>query len=102
MSIKISVRRGSIYLSAEAVNTYFPGLEAVIVIIRDGELCVLPVQHVSAGGCLLKIRNSSGDCVAAALDVFAANGLEEWVQDDLEAAWDSSKAALVCSLPTQR
>ena len=99
MSIKISISRGSIYIPSEVYDTYINGIEAIIALIRDGKLFVLPVQHVSAGGCLLKIRNARGDRVAAAQDVFAANELSDAVWSNLDVHWDSSQMALVCELP---
>jgi hypothetical protein len=101
MSAEISIRRGSIYLPADVYQLYFPEIEAIIAIIRDGVLLIMPVQHVSAGGCLLKIRNAQGDRVAAAQDVFVANDLGEWSCDNLKAEWDQSQAALVCVIPSK-
>lgn len=98
MCAEISVKRGSIYVPADVYQLYFPGIEAIIAIIRDGVLQIMPVQHISAGGCLLKIRNTRGDRVAAAQDVFVANGLGEWSCDNLKAEWDQSLAALVCTI----
>lgn len=101
MSALISINRGSIYLPHSVYETYFSGIDAIIVLITDGALRILPVQHVSAGGCLLKIRNARGDRVAAAQDVFAANGLSDWTREDLEVKWDQSQAALICDLPSE-
>ncbi|WP_422342822.1 hypothetical protein [Parasphingorhabdus sp.] len=100
MSAEISIRRGSIYVPADVYELYFPEIEAIIAIIRDGVLQIMPVQHVSAGGCLLKIRNAHGDRVAAAQDVFVANDLGEWSCDNLKVEWDQSQAALVCAIPS--
>lgn len=98
MSGTVDIRRGAVYLSAELCETYFRGIEAVIVLIRDGALMVLPVRQMAAGGCLLKIRNARGDRVAAATDVFAANGLAELTAEGLAAIWSASDGALVVPL----
>ena len=58
MSATVAVRNGSVYLSASVVETYFRGIEAVIVLIRDGAVSILPVYQMAAGGCLLKMRNA--------------------------------------------
>lgn len=99
MSVTVDVRKGSIYLSAAVCETYFRGLDAVIVIARDDDLHILPVRHMASGGCLLKVRNAAGDRVASAPDVFHDRGLEFWSQDGVPAAWSSEHSALVIELP---
>ena len=98
MSQKIDIKRGSIYLSADTYKTYFAGLEAVIVLIRDGHLLILPVRQMAAGGCLLKIRNAQGDRVATAPDVFAAHGLSDFSAQSLSATWSTKDGALIAAL----
>ena len=56
MSAMLTIRDGSVYLPASVVATYFRGIDAVIVLIRDSTLMVLPVHQATAGGCLLKLR----------------------------------------------
>ena len=97
--MRLSVRRGSVYLPAALCARHFSGLDAVIVLIRDGRLMVLPVRQMSAGGTLLKIRNARGDRVAAAPDVFAANGLDDLEAEDLPVRWSAEDAALIADLP---
>lgn len=65
MSASVMVRNGSIYLDAGVVERYFKGIDAVVVLIREGELQILPVHQMAAGGCLLKICNAAGDLVAS-------------------------------------
>ncbi len=96
---RVSVRRGAVYLPAGLCARYFSGLDAVIVLIREGRLMVLPVMHMTAGGTLLKIRNARGDRVAAAPDVFDANGLSDFAAEDLPARWSAEDAALIVALP---
>ena len=98
MSARIDVRDGSVYLDADVVERYFKGIDAVIVLIREGELQILPVHRMAAGGCLLKMRNAAGDRVANSPDVFRANNLESWRADGLEAAWSAEKGALIITL----
>ena len=99
MSAVISIRQGAVYLSAEVVGTYFSGIDAVIVLIRDGVLMVMPVHQATAGGCLLKLRNASGDRVASARDVFQDQGLLDLVAVDIAAQWVSESGALCAPLP---
>lgn len=98
MSRTIDIKRGSIYISADVYDTYFAGLEAVIVLIREDSLMILPVRQMASGGCLLKIRNASGDRVATAPDVFEAHGLIDFTTSDLPAHWSAEDGALVVHL----
>lgn len=99
MSANLSIRNGSIYLSSVVYDTYFRGLDAVIVIVRDEELHILPVQQMTAGGYILKIRNANGDRVVAAPDVFTEHNLMSWQTEDVEAKWCADRGALTCALP---
>jgi hypothetical protein len=82
------------------VDTYFSGIDAVIVLIRDGELMVVPVHQASAGGCLLKVRNAAGDRVVQARDVFQDRDLLDFATDALAAGWRTDKGALCAALPS--
>jgi hypothetical protein len=99
MSARITLRDGSVYLPAEVVATYFRGIDAVIVLIREGRLMILPVRQATAGGCLLKLRNAVGDRVAQARDVFQDRGLLDLKLVDLPAYWVSEDGALCAELP---
>ena len=95
----ISVRRGAVYLPAAVADTYFKGIEAVIMLIREGELLVMPVHQMGSGGCLLKRRNAAGDRVASAPDVFEANGFGDLAADELAGGWSSKAGAFRITLP---
>ncbi len=99
MTATVDVRQGAIYLSASVVETYFRDIAAVIVLIDRNELQVLPVHQMAAGGCLLKVRNSAGDRVASAPDVFHANDLGAFEAQNLTANWSSERGALLVNLP---
>jgi hypothetical protein len=94
VSARVDVRAGSVYLPAAVADVYFRGVEAVVVLIRDGGLEILPVRQMAAGGCLLKVRNAAGDRLASAPDVFFANGLGDWTAAGLEAAWSPERGSL--------
>jgi hypothetical protein len=99
MSALVTVRDGSVYLPAAVVATYFRGIDAVVVLIREGTLMILPVHQATAGGCLLKLRNAAGDRVAQARDVFQDQGLLSQNLVDLPAQWVSEQGALCAVLP---
>ena len=99
MSRKVSIREGSIYLPCSLVETYFRGIEAVIVLIQQDELMVMPVHQSTSGGCLLKIRNAAGDRVVQARDVFQDQDLLELSIEGLPVVWRSEKGALCAILP---
>lgn len=99
MSATVDIRKGSIYLSASVVETYFQDIGAVIILIEEGDVLVLPVHQMAAGGCLLKIKNLAGDRVAMAPDVFHANGLGDFSAAGLEATWSRERGALKISIP---
>ena len=93
------MRAGSVYLPAEVADAYFRGVAAVVLLIRDGVLQILPVRQTASGGCLLKIRNGAGDRVASAPDLFQDNGLGDWRAAGLEARWSSDHGGLLIPLP---
>ena len=90
----ISIRNGSIYLPADVVDRYFRGIDAVIVLIDEGELMILPVHQATSGGCLLKLRNAAGDRVVQARDVFQDRDFLDFSSDNLAVTWKSSQGAL--------
>lgn len=100
MNQKVDIKNGSIYLSAQMAKTYFNNIKAVIILIRDKQIQIMPVQHMASGGCLLKQRNIAGDKIASAPDVFQANGLQNWDESGLTALWSSADGALIINLPT--
>ena len=102
MTARLDVRAGAVYLPAAVVETYFTGIDTVILLIRDGCLQILPVHRMAAGGCLLKVRNAAGDRVAVAPDVFHANGLGDWSAEGLDARWSAEQGALLVNLPVDK
>jgi hypothetical protein len=90
----VVVKRGSVYLTRETCERYFPGLESVILLRRDNDLVIMPVRHAAGGGHILKLRNSAGDRVVNAADFFRQNGLEDTVELHLQAFWCAKQAGL--------
>lgn len=93
----VSLRRGALYLACEVYDRYFAGLEAVILLRRDRDLCVLPVRHAAAGGYLLKVRNKAGDRVVHAPDFFREQNVDEDVALELSVIWSTERGALVAA-----
>lgn len=100
MTTTVSIARGSVYLCADTCATYFAGLDAVALLVRGNELLILPIMHMAAGGTLLKIRNSAGDRVVSAPDLFAMHGLENWNAANVPSRWSSDHAALIIPIPS--
>lgn len=98
-ALTVDIERGTVRFPAAVVARYFPTIEAVVMLIDGARLRILPVLHAANGGCLLKHRNAAGDRVAAAFDVFAANGLAEFQASALPALWSSEESALIVDLP---
>lgn len=98
MAGTIDVVRGTVRFPAIVARTYFPDVDAVAVLIDGQVLRILPIRHRAAGGCLLKQRNSAGDMVAAAFDVFENQGLGDWEAFGLPVRWSSADAALLAEI----
>lgn len=96
-SSRLKVARGSLYMSRDTYDRHFPGLETVILLRRDDDLAVLPVQQAAAGGYLLKRRNANGDRVVNAADFFRSQGIEDDAELDLTADWSTSIAGLLAN-----
>ena len=92
----MTVKRGSLYLTREIYDRYFPELETVILIRRGDDLLILPVRHAASGGYLLKLRNGAGDRVVSAPDFFREQGIDDDDELCLPVTWSAENAAL-CS-----
>lgn len=94
----ISIKEGAIYLPHQIVETYFSGIDAVIVLLQEDELMVMPVHQATSGGSLLKVRNAAGDRVVQARDVFQDQDMLHFTTDSLPVKWSSEKSALCAVL----
>jgi len=96
---EIAVGRGNFYLPREICETYLPGVAAVAVLLRDGEVMIVPLIQQSAGGLLLKQRNSRGDRVIHAQEFFRSHDLaEDFALRSIPVHWSQEFAALVVEL----
>lgn len=93
----VTLRRGALYLASEVYDRYFAGLETVILLRRDRDLCILPVRNAAAGGYLLKLRNKAGDRVVHAPDFFREYGIDESIALELSVVWTAERGALVAA-----
>jgi hypothetical protein len=93
----LTLKRGSLYLSREVYDRYFPGLETIILLRRGDDLVILPVRHAAAGGYVLKLRNSAGDRVVHAPDFFRQHHIDEGSERTLAVQWSSESAGLVAT-----
>ena len=96
----LQVRNGSLYLDLELYQTYFNGLESVILVKQCKKILILPVMHPGGGGTLIKIRNARGDRVIRAQEFFRDHGLDEFVDQILPAQWNAEMAALEIEIPS--
>jgi hypothetical protein len=97
MTTTVTLQRGALYLSGEVYDRYFAGLDTVILLRRDDDLCILPVRHAAAGGYLLKLRNKAGDRVVYAPDFFRQYGIDDAAALPFAVAWSSERGALVAA-----
>lgn len=93
----ITLKSGALYMTCDIYDRYFAGLETVILLRRDNDLCILPVRHAAAGGYLLKLRNKAGDRVVHAPDFFREYGVDEATILNLSVVWSSERGALVAA-----
>ena len=90
----ITLVRGSLYLSANIYQKYFAGLEAVILLEKDGHLFIMPVRNTAGGGYLLKLKNSDGDRIIDAMDFFRERARDSFTEETIRVIWDNDMAAL--------
>ena len=93
-SVSIILKRGSLHLTVKVYETYFAGLDAVILLDRDQHLFIMPVRNTAGGGYLLKLRNPNGDRIINAMDFFRERGLDDFLERDIKVIWDKDMAAL--------
>lgn len=92
----VVLARGNLYLTRELCETYLAGIESVALLDGPAAVRIVPLQGVSAGGLLLKVRNARGDRVVHAQEFLRSNGyLEEFFERPVSAHWDARTASLV-------
>lgn len=91
---RVTIQRGSLYLTRDVYDRYFSGLQAVVLLRCDTALLVMPVRHAAGGGYLLKQRNGTGDRVVTAADFFRDHGGDDDGPRVLPAQWNSEQVGL--------
>lgn len=91
----LGLARGSLYLSRELCELYFPGIASVALLQREGGVYLLPLRGAAAGGALLKLRNARGDRVVHAPELLASLGIRESDPErHLAVRWEAEAAGL--------
>lgn len=93
---QIELVEGSIRLSKAVYDRYFDGKEGVLLIVEEGRLCLMPIDHLD-GGLLVKQRNLQGDRVIPGEEVLRNHGFGGFV-GTVTVAWDSSMGGLCLNL----
>lgn len=92
LSVELT-ENGYLHLSADLARRYFPN-DALVALVRDGELWLLPTRGPAAGGLLLKQRNRQGDRSVLIRDVLPPDTSPGW----RAAHWDDERGALRVAL----
>ncbi|HFD10969.1 MAG TPA: hypothetical protein ENJ32_00660 [Crenotrichaceae bacterium] len=90
----VQIRNGNLYLDAATYQTFFNGIESVILVNRQQKLYIMPVMNPGGGGLLIKIINSKGDRVIHAREFFCDQQVDESLNLMLPAYWNTEMAAL--------
>lgn len=86
----VRIARGSIYLDRDLCELYFPGIEAVALLLREGCVYLMPLRGTAVGGLLLKHRNAHGDRVVHATEFLSQLGIGPDAAEKLVVVqWDS-------------
>ncbi len=84
---EVGIRRGRVYLARSVCDAHFAGCSGVILLRKDTDVLVLPVQHAASGGYVLKIRNSAGDRVVDAGDFLRDHGFDDGANWESTYSW---------------
>lgn len=89
-SWQIEINRGGyLQLSAEIAERFFAE-DALVPVVKEKELWLLPLRRAQGGGLLLKHRNSHGDRSVLLLEFVP----EKFLGKTFAAFWDEANAAL--------
>jgi hypothetical protein len=88
LSVELT-EKGYLHLSADLAQRYFPN-DALVAMVRDGELWLLPTRGPAAGGLMLKQRNRQGDRSVLIWEVLPPGTSPGWRM----AHWDEERGML--------
>jgi hydrogenase maturation protease len=94
---ELELHRGSIRVRYEDYARLFDGRDGALLIEREGQICVVPVEQLD-GGLLVKQRNARGDRVIHAQEFLALRGADDAVAT-VTAEWDPELGGLAFTLP---
>lgn len=89
---------GYVYIDADVHQKYFAGVDAVIMLAREGKVWIMPVYNNASGGLLMKVRYRRGDRAVAAMDFLRQDRLEDGHERICPVSWDSGAAGLAIEL----
>ena len=97
---ELTVRRGNIQIDRKLFDRYFGQRSSAILINRDSELLLMPVDPI-AGGVLVKQRNLQGDRSIDASEFLRARGLNEQIDMTCTARWNHQLGGLALAMPKE-
>jgi len=98
-SSELRIERGNVYLPAEVYERFFAGLTSVALLIREGQLLLLPVHSQAFGGLIIKVLNARGDRVIQAQEFFRQYLSEDQPLLTCQYTWSSQWSGLLLQHP---
>lgn len=99
---RVELKRGRVVISAEDHRDLLGDAPAVLVLQRDGQLVLVPIEE-GYGGSLVKTKNARGDRVIDVAEGMRQLGLDEWTEQIWEGRWHDELAGLALkALTTHR
>lgn len=96
MTHSVSIGAGCLRVPREIYELYLGGAESAALVVRDGQVLLLPLRGPVAGGLLLKQRNLRGDRVLLATDFLADLGLDRFAAErEYAVRWLAGAGALL-------
>jgi len=93
----IILKNGNLYIDSDVYDTYFNSADSVVLIHRESNYFLMPVQQM-AGGLLMKIINTKGDRVVNAIEFLQHNKVDSNEARTIEVKWDQNYSALSLEL----
>lgn len=90
---RMLLKDGNLYLDSDLYETYFKSIDSVVLLRKEDEFLLMPVQQ-AGGGLLLKILNAKGDRVVHAVEFFQNHGIDVSEHQVLDIEWNPDYAAL--------
>ena len=95
----VSIARGNIYIPRATYEAYFRTIEAVALLPHADGILIYPLINDSAGGSLLKIRNSNGDRLVHAQEFLRNHDFsDDFEKESICVSWLTDKAALLVNI----